>query len=192
MEENELPISSPKIEKEKKPKKKKPSRTTETMFRSMLGNHLRLSEMADHKARLMVSINSIIISVMTSFLVHEYATNQKLLFPIGLLVAVCLITITFALLSTKPSVKPKRHTTSDKVDLLFFGDYTALTVEEYKAAMENMMTNSAALRESLVENIYAQGKVIEHKFRLLNIAYNIFMYGFPLAILSLLLVMYMR
>lgn len=189
METNELPEELPQKVKEKKEKKKKPSRTAQTMFRSMLGNHLKLSEMADHKARLMVSINSIIISVMTSFLVHEYASNPKLLFPIAMLVAVCLLTITFALLSTKPSVKPKNSPVSAKVDLLFFGDYTSLSLEEYKTAMQNMIIDANQMSETMVENIYAQGKVIQHKFRLLSIAYNIFMYGFPIAIISLIVML---
>ncbi len=191
-EVSKVDIIPSKIDGPKMVKKKKTSRTAETMFRTTLGNHIRLSEMADHKARLMVSINSIIISVMTSFLVHEYASNPKLLFPIGVLVAVCLLTITFALLSTKPSVKHKSNNSTDKIDLLFFGDYISLSKEEYKTAMKNMITDSSLMSEGLIENIYAQGIIIDHKFRLLSYAYNIFMYGFPIAIISLLLVLYVR
>jgi Family of unknown function (DUF5706) len=193
--EQEEPIDPPKKEKNKdkeKKKKKKPSRTAETMYRTTMANHIRLSEMADQKAGLMVSINSIIISIMTSFLVHEYASNPKLLMPIGILVLVCLITITFALLATKPSVKPKQAGSKEKLDLLFFGDYTALSLEEYKKAMKAMVADEKQLNESLIENIYAQGKVIDHKFKLLSIAYRVFMYGFPVAIVSFLLMLLMR
>ena len=182
MEENEI------TDQPKKEKEKKSSRTVETMYRTTMANHIRLSEMADRKAGLMVSINSIIISIMTSFLVHEFAATPKLLFPTIVLVVVCLLTITFALLSTKPSVKHRNDKSIDKLDLLFFGDYTSMSLEEYKKAMNNMMENETHLRDSLIENIYAQGKVIDHKFRLLNIAYTIFMYGFPLAILSLVII----
>ena len=89
----------------KKEKEKKSSRTVETMYRTTMANHIRLSEMADRKAGLMVSINSIIISIMTSFLVHEFAANPKLLYSTIVLVVVCLLTITFALLSTKPYIR---------------------------------------------------------------------------------------
>ena len=172
----------------RKEKEKKSSRTVETMYRTTMANHIRLSEMADRKAGLMVSINSIIISIMTSFLVHEFATNPKLIYSTIVLVIVCLLTITFALLSTKPSVKHHNKKSIDKLDLLFFGDYTSISLAEYKKAMNNMMENETHLRDSLIENIYAQGKVIDHKFRLLNISYTIFMYGFPSAILSLIII----
>ena len=57
-----------KVKKEKK-KQKKASKGVETMFRTTLANHLRLSEMADSKANLMISINTILISLtLTSFL----------------------------------------------------------------------------------------------------------------------------
>ena len=187
MEQDE-PIDAPKKEKEEK-KKKKASRTAETMYRTTLSNLVRLSEMADRKAGLMVSINSIIISIMTSFLVHEYAANPKLLFPIAVLLLVSLLTITFALLSTKPSLKHQNNTAIDKIDLLFFGDYVTLSLEDYKKAMKEMIKKDGQLRDNLIENIYAQGKVIDHKFKLLSISYTIFMYGFPVAILSFLLML---
>jgi Family of unknown function (DUF5706) len=190
MEEEEL-LEQPKKEKKDKDKdkEKKSSRTVETMYRTTMANHIRLSEMADSKAGLMVSINSIIISIMTSFLVHEFATKPKLLLPTILLVLVCLLTITFALLSTKPSIKHQKNGAVDKLDLFFFGDYVNLSLKDYKKAMLDMMENEAELRESLIDNIYAQGKVIDHKFKLLGIAYLIFMYGFPLAIIGFLLIL---
>lgn len=190
--EEELLDKSKKDKKEKdkeKDKEKKSSRTVETMYRTTMANHIRLSEMADSKAGLMVSINSIIISIMTSFLVHEFAAKPKLLLPTILLVVVCLLTITFALLSTKPSIKHQKNGVEDKLDLFFFGDYVNLTLKDYKKAMLDMMENDTELRESLIENIYAQGKVIDRKFKLLGIAYMIFMYGFPLAIIGFLLIL---
>jgi ABC-type multidrug transport system fused ATPase/permease subunit len=191
MEEEEL-LEQPKKEKKdkKKDKEKKSSRTVETMYRTTMANHIRLSEMADSKAGLMVSVNSIIISIMTSFLVREFAANPKLLLPTILLVLVCLLTITFAMLSTKPSVKHQKNTEVDKLDLFFFGDYMRLSLSDYKKAMVEMMENDTELRESLIENIYAQGKVIDRKFKLLGTAYMIFMYGFPLAIICFLLILF--
>ncbi len=196
MEQNEpiIPPQKEKKEKKDKPKKKKdkPSRTVETMYRTTMGNHIRLTAIADRKAALMVSINSIIISVMTSFLVHEVMQKPTLLLPVGLLIVVCLATITFALLSTKPSMITPSKASHEKIDLLFFGDYTHLSLDDYKVAMHKMMADDVLLNDTMIENIYAQGIVIQHKFRFLNIAYRIFMYGFPLAIISLLVTMSIR
>lgn len=177
----------------KKGKKKKQSRSIETMFRTTLSNHIQLSAMADQKAGLMVSTNSIIISIMVTFLVQEFSANPKLLIPTGLMVVVCLLTITFALLSTRPNVKSRVQrmaTEKSTLDLLFFGDYMALSLEEYKEEMKEMMDKDKRLHNAMIENIYAQGKVMERKYRLLKISYSIFIIGFPLVLLCYLIVLY--
>lgn len=189
MEEAEKPKDKPKKEK----KKKKESRSVETMFRTTLSSHIQLSAMADQKAGLMISINSIIISVVVTFQIREFETTPRLLIPTSLLVLVCLVTIILALLSTRPSVKSKAQrlaTKKSKVDLLFFGDYLALSSEEYKMAMKEMITSDERLHDSMIENIYTQGKVMERKYRLLKITYSIFMVGFPLVLLSFFIALY--
>lgn len=191
MEEPEKP-EKPK-DKSKKDKKKKESRSVETMFRTTLSSHIQLSAMADQKAGLMVSTNSIIISIMVTFLVQEFSDNPKLFIPTGLLVVVCLLTITFALLSTRPSVKSKKHRRDlkkSRVDLLFFGDYLALSVDEYKLAVKDMIAKEERLHDAMIENIYAQGMVMERKYRLLKISYSIFIIGFPVVLLCYLIVLY--
>jgi hypothetical protein len=178
----------------KKEKKKKLAKTAGTMFRNTMANHLQLSAMADRKAGLLVSINAIIISIMTSFLVHELTSNPKLLVPTCLLIAVCLFTITFALLSTRPNVTPLSKKmlfgNNPNIDLLFFGDYTQLSIDDYKTAMKNMITNDAQMHDKMIENIYAQGKVMQRKYYLLKIAYTIFMVGFPAAIVFYLVALF--
>lgn len=180
-------------DKPKKDKKNKPSRSIETMFRTTLSNHIQLSAMADQKAGLMVSTNAIIISIMVTFLVQEFSANPKLFIPTSLMVVVCLLTITFALLSTRPSVKSRKHRKSiekSEIDLLFFGDYLALSLEEYNDEMKEMMDKDKRLHKAMIKNIYAQGKVMERKYRLLKISYSIFIIGFPLVLLSYLIVLY--
>jgi hypothetical protein len=178
-------------EKPKKVKKKKVSRTVETMFRSTMTNQIRLSEMADRKASLLVSINAIILSVMVSLMVHEVLQTPVLLLPTAALVLVCLFTILFALLSTKPSLNVKHHGTTPHTDLLFFRDYVTLTAEQYKEAMKEMMAQEERLHDGLIENIYAQGEVIDKKYKLLKVAYYIFMIGFSAVLLGYLLTLYL-
>lgn len=180
-------------DKPKKDKKKKESRTVETMYRTTLTNHLRLSNMADQKAGLLVSVNTLIISIMTSLMIHEIGLNPYLIIPTVCLIVVCLLTITFALMATRPSVKPMAENMDlshvNDMDLLFFADYTALSVEEYKIAIKQLVSSDERLHDSLIKNIYAQGKVMQKKYALLKKAYTVFMYGFPLAILVYLLVL---
>jgi len=178
-----------------KAKKIKPSRTIDTMFRTTMSNHVHLTMLADRKAALMISINSIIISVMMSFLFNKFDANPQLLLPTALMAGVSLLTITFAVLSTRPTIKPRSATAptgnSDSLDLLFFGDYLSLSPEDYRMKMKELITSDDKLHDSLIDNIYIQGQVIGRKFRLLAVAYNVFMYGFPVVIIIYLLAMYL-
>jgi Family of unknown function (DUF5706) len=179
MEHSRSSMESP----QKSKKKKDKSRSIETMFKTTLSNHVQLSNMADQKAGLMISVNSIIISIMASFAVQGLSSNPKLIIPTSLLIAVCLLTITFAIIATKPSVKAKKRIAPENIDLLFFGHYTKLSLEEYKEAMDKLINDKKALRDQMTANIYAQGMVLNRKFRLLKIAYTIFMVGFPLVVI---------
>ena len=190
-------IDPPEVaKKEKKIKKNKKDgiKIVSTMFRNLMSNHLQISALADRKAGLLVSINALIISIMTSFLVHEFTANPRLLIPTCLLVAVCLLTITFALLATRPTINPLpknlESENNPKIDLLFFGDYIQLPVEQYKTAMKEMMADDAQLHDTMIENIYAQGTIIKKKYRLLKTAYTIFIVGFPVAVISYLITLY--
>jgi Family of unknown function (DUF5706) len=172
----------------KKSKKKKDGRTVETMFRTTITNHLKLSAMADQKAGLLVSVNAIIVSIVASSMVREITTNPLLIAPNCVLLAVCLLTITYALLATRPSIKPQADTPDlaniDQMDLLFFADYTALTLEQYQTALKDIMKKEEKLQDSLIKNIYVQGQVMSRKYKLLKTAYTIFMIGFPTAVLT--------
>jgi hypothetical protein len=184
-----------KVEKVKKEKKDKASRTIDTMFRTTLSSHVQLSGLADKKAGLMISINSIVLSVMTSFLVHEFTEIPYLIIPTSLMVIVCLLTITFALLATKPTTKSQKNIAEpadpSRIDPLFFGDYLSLSADSYRAYMKQLIADDERLHNTMLDNIYAQGRVLSKKYRMLTIAYTIFMYGFPVVIISYLITLFL-
>src|SRR3954469_5769327 len=57
------------------------SRGIQTMLRLTSDNHLELSNMADGKANILISVNSIIISVILSVLVRRLEVDTYLIFP---------------------------------------------------------------------------------------------------------------
>ncbi|WP_345249695.1 Pycsar system effector family protein [Nibrella saemangeumensis] len=172
----------------KKKKKKKENRGVETMFRTTMASHLKLSEMADSKANIMISINTIIVSILISVYAKDFDNAGTLLIPTGILTTVCLLTITISVLSTRPRIKSDQPAnapeTPAKADLLFFGDYIKLSREEYRTSLFAVLDDNDAVHAMMVDNLYAQGLVLTRKYRLLTYAYTIFMIGFPLAVLA--------
>lgn len=171
----------------------KPDRGIETMFRTTSSNHLMLSQMADNKANILITINSIILSVVVSVLIRKLEEDPRLVIPTIMLVSVCLTTIVFAILATRPNVSAGRFTRDDvknkKTNLLFFGNFHGMNVEDYEWSMKQMMKDADYLYGSLIKDIYYLGKVLGKKYKFLRIAYNVFMFGFVISILSFVVVM---
>jgi predicted metal-dependent HD superfamily phosphohydrolase len=165
----------------KKKKNDRPDKGIETMFRITSGNNQRLSDMADNKAHIMISTNSIILSVILSILLRKLEDNPHLIIPTLILLIICVVTMVFSILATRPSVPEGTFTAEDirqkKVNLLFFGNFYRMDLPEYVAGMEQMMEDREFLYGTLIKDVYSQGVVLGRKYRLLRIAYNVFMFG---------------
>ncbi len=172
----------------KKPKSDRPDKGIETMFRVSSSNHQRLSDMADNKAHIMVTTTSIIISVLLSVLLRKLEDNPYLTIPTMMLLTVCLVTMVFSILATRPSLPHGTFTQADvdnqKVNLLFFGNFYRMPYRDYYAGMEKVMDDRSFLYGSLIMDLYSQGVVLGRKFRLLRIAYNVFMFGIVISVVA--------
>jgi HD superfamily phosphodiesterase len=172
-----------------------PERGIETMFRIASENHITLSSMADTKANIMISINSIILSVVVSVLFRKIEEFPHLLVPTLLLVSSCLLTIIFAVLSTRPHVSTGKFTRQDieqkKTNLLFFGNFHGMALEDYEWGVKQLMGDRDYLYTSLTKDIYFNGKVLARKYRLLRWSFNIFMFGFVTAIVGFIIALLM-
>ncbi|MEJ7626976.1 MAG: Pycsar system effector family protein [Ferruginibacter sp.] len=160
----------------------------QTMLRLTSTNHIQLSEMADNKANILISVNAIIISVILSVLLRKLQTDPHLAIPtiIFLLSSVC--TIIVAILATRPKVSAGTFNEDDiinkKTNLLFFGNFHKVPQVKYERAMRTMMRDSDYLYSSIVQDIYHLGTVLGKKYKLIRLAYNIFMIGIILSVLA--------
>lgn len=166
----------------------RPARGVETMFRISSSNHQRLSDMADSKANIMISVNSIIVSVLLSVLLRSLGQYPHLTFPLFLLVTVNVITIVFSVLATRPTLPKGTFTKDDvtekKVNLLFFGNFYKMNMEDYTYGMKQMMKDKDFLYGSLIKDGYSQGVILGKKYNLLRISYNVFMFGLIASVLA--------
>jgi predicted metal-dependent HD superfamily phosphohydrolase len=191
--EIDTPISSiysgkePK-EKKKVEKKTRPDRGIETMFRLTSNNNQRLSDMADNKAQIMITVNSIILSAIITLLLRKLEADDHLALPTYLTLTVSLLTILFSILATRPKLPlgtfSREDLTNKSVNLLFFGNFYKMDLEDYKSGMWEVMNDREFLYDTLIKDVYSQGVVLGRKYRLLRISYNIFMFGLIASVLS--------
>ena len=177
-----------KHDKKHKDKNDKPERGIETMFRISSANHQRLSDMADNKAHIMITVNSIILSAIISLVLRKLDEHSNLLIPTFLLLGVSLLTMIFSILATRPSIPQGLFTHDDiekkTVNLLFFGNFYRMSFDSYSEGMVKMMDDKEFLYGSLIRDNYSQGVVLGKKYRLLRASYNIFMFGLIISVLA--------
>jgi len=187
--------------KQKKKEKKlretlaQPKRGIETMFQATYSNHMTLSSIADNKANMMISLNAVILSVIitylgakTSVLGTEFTRNPILMIPVGTLLLTTIGSVVSAILSAQPDVtsfkiRPNK-VKSKKVNILFFGNFTKIPLEDFKSGMHDIMREKDSLYNNMITDIYYLGDVLSKKYRLLRVSYTIFMIGLILTVIS--------
>jgi hypothetical protein len=162
-------------------------KSLETVFRTCSTNNIRLSNMADNKAHILISINAIIISVLLAVLVKNIDRYDYLVSPVVLLLAISLMTIVFSMLATKPHLPQGEFGPSDveqkKINLFFFGNYYRMDFDYFSSTFSRVTDDPAFLIQSLKRDIYEQGIVLSKKYRMLKVAYSVFMYGLIISVI---------
>lgn len=174
----------------KKEKLDLPDRGIETMFRVALRNHITLSDIADTKANILLSVNAIIISVALSNLLPKLdnPSNYYLIYPTLIFMLFTVTSIVLSVMATRPNVTKGKFTKEDvankKVNLLFFGNFHQMSLKDFEWAMEEMMKDKDYLYGSLTKDLYFLGLVLNRKYNLLRITYTVFMVGIIVSVIA--------
>ena len=174
----------------KKEKLDLPDRGIETMFRVALRNHITLSDIADTKANILLSVNAIIISVALSNLLPKLdnPSNSYLIYPTLIFLAFTVASIVLSVLATRPNVTKGQFTKEDvankKVNLLFFGNFHQMSLKDFEWAMGEMMQDKDYLYGSLTKDLYFLGLVLNRKYNLLRTTYTVFMIGIVVSVIA--------
>lgn len=181
-EENKNKLKAEEL-KFKKQKAKMPERGIETMFRVTLKNHITLSNIADTKANILLSVNAIIISLALSNLIPKLdnPSNHYLIIPAAIFVIFSLASMALSVLATRPNITSGKFTKEDvkqkKVNLLFFGNFHKMNLDDFEWAMGEMMQDRDYLYSSMKKDLYFLGLVLHRKYKILRITYSIFLIG---------------
>ncbi len=166
-----------------------PDRGIQTLYRVTLRNHMKLSDIADTKANILLSVNAIIISLALANLIPKLdnPSNDYLFYPTFLFIIFSVVSMVMSVLATKPNVTSGQFTEeevkSKKVNLLFFGNFHKMELSQYNWAMNQLIKDKDYIYSSLTKDLYYLGIVLERKYRLLRWTYTIFMIGMVLSVI---------
>lgn len=163
-------------------------RGVETMYRTTYRTHTNLSQMADSKANLMLSVNAIVLSILVANLLPKLKTDPQIILPTSLLILTCLGSMIFATLATRPKVTEGRISREDikqkKGNLLFFGNFYNMPLADFQWGVNELIRDSDYLYNSMSLDLYFLGVVLAKKYKYLSFCYNLFMWGLIVSMLA--------
>jgi hypothetical protein len=170
-------------------------RGVETLFRVTFSNQIHLIQIADNKANSIITLNTLVITILIGLSGYGSITQKidfrsiNIVLPVILLIVTCLLSVIFALYATQPRIIKANNKTQEiksNGSLLFFGSIPDRTLDDYLADMDKLTHSPDAVYHAMEIEIYNQSKVLTRKYRLLNIAFLIFRYGFISSVLAFL------
>ena len=174
--------------KKKKAKESIASREAGVLFRIIFRNHMSLSSIADTKANIMISVNSILLSVLVTVLFRNLDDYPSLWLPSAILATVCLLAIVFAVLATLPRVTHGSFKEGDKrqrrAKLLFFGNFHDMPLPDFLVGMQEVIQDDTLVYDSLSRDLHYLGKVLHRKYMMLRKSYLIFVIGWVVSIVA--------
>jgi len=167
-------------------------KAAQNQFRTALRNHIDLSSIADNKANIMLSVNALIITFALPLLGKEIAGNKVLLLPTIMLLSVCVVSMIFATLATRPipmkGVSTMESILQKKSNLFFFGNFYKMTFEDYQAGMHATVADDSILGTTIMRDLFFLGKTLGRKYAYLRRCYTIFMYGIIVTVIAFVIV----
>ncbi|MBD0830803.1 Pycsar system effector family protein [Aestuariibaculum sediminum] len=171
-------------------KNESPERGIQTFYRVALRNHIKLSDIADTKANILLSVNAIIISLVLSNLFSKLdnPSNAYLIIPTAIFTTSSVISMILSIIATRPNVTRGQFTKEDvenkNVNLTFFGNFHKMKLDEFEWAVSELVKDKDYVYSSLTKDLYFLGKVLDRKYRILRITYSFFMIGIIVSVLA--------
>ena len=159
----------------------RPERGVETLFRLLSKNQYTLNTMIDRKSNILISINAFILSIVLGTVLNQLDTDPHLIYPVILILTTNLISIAYAILSTRPELT---HGETTANNLLFYGNFHEMEEEDYVTKLTSLMNKGDELYTVIAKDTYHLGKTMNRKFMLLRRSFTIFLIGIIVSVIA--------
>lgn len=167
------------IDKERQKIKTFDIRGVQTLFRTLSRNHYNLLKMVDNKASIILTINSIIISLLMGAL-YIAPEPERLVIQVAarVLIIFCVFSMVFALFSMLPHkymsfmLKDSKYKGS-----LYAANFAGKSLAEFKLEMDRIMSVGENVYDEMINDLYFLGKVILGKQKMVLFSVAIFLTG---------------
>ena len=177
-------------EKNKKNKKKSLTKETVNVIRTTLRNNIDLTAIADNKANVLLSLNALMIAALVPMVLTnlDFIMERHLYIPLLLFGITCFFTIYLAAKALKPTdFDAMAREIEKKMPLspFFFGNFYKMEVDEYFESIKGLLSDPDMVKAHLAQDLYYIGRRLGNKMTWIRKAFNIFVVGISLTLISL-------
>ena len=165
-------IPSEKEEKGKNGKDRIDARRIDTLFRTVSRNHYTLLRMVDNKASIILTVNSILISLLfgaTQLAPDGEIESFERFFSV--LIYFCLASMVLSLIGMMPhNYFGKKYKQSAYKGNLYAGNFAKQSLVEFQAEFIRIMEDGKSVIEEMTVDLYFLGRAIKFKQTMIKLA----------------------
>jgi hypothetical protein len=164
--------------KEEKTKKIK----TDVILKETAGNYVRLIGDADRKARIMLLVNSLFLTLSVTLISKIIADVPYSWLFASILMFSNVVSLFFSIQSVKPEFTRAKNDETEN-NILHYKKCDDLSLDEYRSQINSTLIDDTQKMDAFIKELYFYGRLLNMKYKLLKIAHHFFLWGIVLAVL---------
>ena len=161
---------------------------TDSLLRDTSSHYIRLIGDADRKARIMIVVNSILLTISVTLLTKTIHQGPPLWISLTLLIFSNLLALFFTIASVKPEIHVSIGKDTED-NILHYKKCSMYSLRDYTAQILYTMEDNDKKTDAVIKELYYFGNLLSMKYKLLKIAYRCFYWGIVLSISSYLFIL---
>lgn len=164
-----------------------PEKGIETWFRLASRNLYTRRQIVDTKSNILVTVNSIIMSVVLGSLYSRLDQDPHLLWAIGPMILTNITSMSFAIFATRPKIQQGEFSAEEvakgTAGLMTFDDFYRMPQEAYEEAIGRIMEDRQFLYGTIKKDIHRLGVDLSRRYRLIRMSYDVFLIGVIISVI---------
>jgi hypothetical protein len=161
---------------------------TDSLLRATSGHYIRLIGNADRKARIMIVVNSILLTIAVTIFTKTIHQEPSLWISATILILANLLALFFTIGSVRPELQVSKQKDTVK-NILHFKKCSEYSLDDYKTHMMMTMNDNDKKLDAMIKELHYFGNLVTRKYQLLKSAYRCFYWGIVVAVVSYLIIL---
>jgi len=157
-------------------------RTAEALFADLTRNQLKVLGIADRRTSTMIHVNAIMISLVVALVLRKIDEHRNFIVPTIALLLVNLAVVFISIFSMRAGRELRRFHDKEEIlvhdaNLLLSTSNVKVSLPGYLERMDELVLDPPGLQRAFFECLYFGRNLLAHREKMLQLTYDVFIYG---------------